>query len=164
MSILLAVFPVCTIIFIGYFCRKYTFVDEGFWRGAEKFAYYLLFPALLVSKMSVADIGQLDFVKTALVVVAMLISLSICLLCIKPVTNLSNPAFTSVFQGGVRFNAYIGFALVAALYGEEGLVVAVVIAAMMIPLINLLCISVLEYYRAAQTGFSGRSLLKCDIS
>ena len=61
MSALFAIAPVFLIIIIGLVCRRLVFVEEGFWRGAERLTYFLLFPALLISKMSVADVSQVNF-------------------------------------------------------------------------------------------------------
>lgn len=76
----------------------------------------------------------------------LLLGVSLLLVVMRPLMSISNAAFTSVFQGGIRFNTYIGLALAASLYGSQGLVVAVIIAAIMIPVINIFCVAVLEYF------------------
>lgn len=49
--------------------------------------------------------------------------------------------YTSVVQGGLRFNTYIGLALVAPLYGPAGLEVAALVVGLMVATINVLCVS-----------------------
>ncbi len=52
--------------------------------------------------------------------------------------------FTSVYQGAIRFNTYLALASVNALTGDEGLIIAAVVIAILIPMINLLCVSVFQ--------------------
>jgi len=54
----------------------------------------------------------------------------------------NSAVFTSIFQGGVRFNTYIALAVAQGLFGSEGLAMSSVATGFMIVLINLLCISV----------------------
>lgn len=168
MATLLAIIPVFLIILIGFTCRQLEFVAQDFWRGAEKLTYFLLFPALLLSKMSVADMGQLNFPLTAAVIVSMLLVVAGVLVLfqslIKRLANVDSPGFTSLFQGGIRFNTYIGLALAASLYGQQGLVIAVIIAAIMIPVINILCVCVLEYFGRQHGSTSVVRLLKAVIT
>ncbi|MGH1484622.1 MAG: AEC family transporter [Cellvibrionaceae bacterium] len=164
MAVIFAIIPVFLIILCGYLCRRYQFPDENFWRGAEKITYFLLFPALLVSKMATASLDGIDFLKPAIVILVLLLSISVLLLLCKPIMQIRNAAFTSVYQGGIRFNTYIGLAVVFALHGSQGLVVAVVIASMMIPLINILSVLVLEYYGNSDSQQSNKSVIKSVIS
>lgn len=54
----------------------------------------------------------------------------------------NSATFTSIFQGGVRFNSYIAFAVAQSLYGATGLAMSSIAAGFMIVLINLCCIMV----------------------
>jgi hypothetical protein len=59
-----------------------------------------------------------------------------------------NPGFTSLYQGSIRFNTYVGLALVGALYAERGLAIAAIALAILIPLVNVLSVAVLTTYAA----------------
>lgn len=146
MASVYAIVPVFIIILCGYLCRRYHFPGDGFWQGAEKLTYFVLFPALLVSKMATADLGGINFLNPLLVTVLLYSSITFLFVLAKPFLQLSSPQFTSVYQGGIRFNTYIGLAIANSLYGAEGLVVAVIIASIMIPLINISCVLLMEYY------------------
>jgi predicted permease len=61
------------------------------------------------------------------------------------------PGFSSVYQGTIRFNTYIGVAMSAALFGEAGLTAAAIVIAPLIPLVNVLSVSVLAK-RSGDTG------------
>lgn len=56
------------------------------------------------------------------------------------------PTFTSMYQGGVRFNTFIALVLAAQLYGDEGVAAVAVVSAVMILLINVLCIAIFSTY------------------
>jgi predicted permease len=52
------------------------------------------------------------------------------------------PAFTSVFQGGIRFNNYVGLTVASGLLGTPGLALAAVANAVIVPTANVLAILV----------------------
>jgi hypothetical protein len=60
--------------------------------------------------------------------------------------------FTSLYQGGVRFNTYVALAAVSALYGASGLAVSAVIIAFMIPLLNVFCVLVFSFHAGGSPG------------
>jgi predicted permease len=179
MVITLSILPIFFIIVVGLFFRKIAFPNTDFWNGAEKMTYYIFFPALLVYKMSSAEIDGINVPSLALTLISTLLFMvvlmitgqkiyqsylqqrnqsaiqqekkSTVMLATNTIDDGSASAFTSVFQGGIRFNTYIGLAIVAALYGPEGLVIAVVMAAIMIPLVNVLCVTALEMYSSTNT-------------
>ena len=158
LSIVLAIVPVFLIIFCGLLCAHYKFVGSGFWRGAEKITYFLLFPALLTSKIAVADLAGLDILKASIVIVLLYASLTLVLVVLQVVVKFPSFKFTSVYQGGIRFNTYIGLSLVIALFGPDGLVIAIMLITLMIPALNVLCVLVLELYH--QQGDSSGKIFK----
>ena len=62
-SILLSLFPLISLILSGYFLKQKNFLNDGFWVGAEKLNYYILFPAMLFGNLASATI-ELHLVKT----------------------------------------------------------------------------------------------------
>jgi predicted permease len=65
----------------------------------------------------------------------------------------SNAAFTSVFQGSIRFTTYIGLAAVYSLFGDDGLYIAAVYITVLIPLVNILSIMVLVKFGGQEGGW-----------
>ena len=59
---------------------------------------------------------------------------------LKPWATRNAADFTSLFQGAIRFNTYIGLAVASALFGDPGLVIAAIAVAIMIPLVNVLSV------------------------
>lgn len=155
--IIIALWPVFALLLLGFLARRSGFPGEGFWQPAEKATYYVLFPALLVERLASALLAGADSIRlVALVVVVLVVAAVLCCVC-KPLLRLTAPAFTSFFQGSVRFNTYVALAVTAALHGSEGIVLAAVITAVMIPLLNLF--SVLAFALTSEQAFSPRQLL-----
>lgn len=155
--IIIALWPVFALLLLGFLARRSGFPGEGFWQPAEKATYYVLFPALLVERLASAQLAGADSIRlAALVVVVLVVAALLCCVC-KPLLRLTAPAFTSFFQGSVRFNTYVALAVTAALHGSEGIVLAAVVTAVMIPLLNLF--SVLAFALTSEQAFSPRQLL-----
>ena len=132
--------PVFLLILLGAFLKWVRFPGAEFWPGVEKLTYFVLLPALLVHRLAFADMSQAPFAEITLAIVLVLGGASIVLFILRRMVASNGPAFTSVFQGGVRFNSFVGLAIANELYGDAGLVLAAVTVAIMIPLVNLLCI------------------------
>ena len=147
-----AILPIFCLIVIGYAIKQSPFIRDSFWEDAEKITYYLLFPALLISKVSIADLSIIDAPPLLLTLWSTVILVSLVTFLVKPLLKISDAAFTSVYQGSIRFNTYIGLAIVSNLFGESGLVIAVIIAAILIPTVNLFLVLVLQKYTRKHSG------------
>lgn len=132
--------PIFLLILLGAFLKWSRFPGENFWPGVEKLTYFVLLPSLLIHRLAFADISDAPFDGIALAIVVVLVLVSLGVFAVRHLTTRSGPAFTSVFQGAVRFNSYVGLAIANELYGETGFVLAAVTVAIMIPLSNLLCV------------------------
>lgn len=151
-----ALVPVFAVIVLGHALRRVGFPGDGFWPQAERITYYLLFPALLVNKLAQADFGGADTLPMAAALVLATLAAGGGLLLLRGRMGYRGPAFSSVFQGGVRMNTYVGLAVVAALYGDRGLTLAAVAMVAMIPVINLLCVPVVAGMSENGNGGWGR--------
>ena len=158
-SILSALVPIFVIILIGYGLARADFPGSDFWVHAERLTYYLLFPALLLRSAAVADFGDQIAGQIIPPLIFAVLLMSFLLLILRPKLAVDGPGFTSVFQGGIRFNTYIGLAAAFALYGAAGLAVSAVIIAVLIPLVNLLSVLVLVRYARPSEVHWGRTLL-----
>ncbi len=140
MSVSIALIPVFGLIVLGYLLKRFHFPGDTFWAQAEKFTYFLLFPAMLIYKLTNAERGGVELANIAFIVISFLMSMSLVLVLCQKVFKWSGSVFTSIYQGGIRFNSYVGLAAISGLYGDAYLPSAAVAMAIMIPLINLLCI------------------------
>jgi len=142
LQIILALVPVFALLMMGFFARRHGFPGEGFWAPAERLTYYLLFPALLINSLSQASLSGAESLRIVLAVLLLLALVSsLCFLLKKPLGG-SFAAYTSFYQGSMRFNTFVALATTSALLSAAGLVVAAIIAAVMIPVLNILCVLV----------------------
>ncbi|MBU0908349.1 MAG: AEC family transporter [Proteobacteria bacterium] len=144
--------PILGTILLGFVLRRIGFPGERFWPAAEQITYYLLFPALLVLKIGTTRTGG---VQTASLIAALVFAfLTIAMLLVAARKRLAGegPAFTSLFQGTLRFNTYIGLTIILFSFGEPGMQIAAIIMATLIPLVNILCVVVLLCYGSRTSG------------
>lgn len=142
-----ALTPVLVLILVGFGLKRAAFLPEDTWPGLEKLTYFVLFPALLVGTLGDQSLDGVPWPGMLAVVVGTLaIAASALMLWYRIRSPVDGATFTSIFQGGVRFNTYIALAAAQAYFGFEGLSLAAVVAGLMIVLINFLCVSVLILY------------------
>ena len=153
-----ALAPLFLLIALGAWLGWRAYPGGDFWPRAERLIYTLLFPALLIATLATADVARVTALPLAAVVLAPLLAMAGLLWAARRRLALGAPAFTSVFQGALRFNTYVALAGAAALHGDAGLTIAAVAIALMVPTINVLC--VLCFVAAGTLGHAsiGRSL------
>ncbi|MEH6814100.1 MAG: AEC family transporter, partial [Motiliproteus sp.] len=132
-GIIAALGPVFALVMMGYGCRRFNFPGEGFWPLAERFVYYLLFPSLLVYKLATTQMSELPVTAAVISIVLLLLLTSVLALVLAKILKLTGPAISSFYQGGVRFNTYVGLAAAGELYGDLGLLWGALFVAVMIP-------------------------------
>lgn len=123
------------------------FPGEPFWPLIEKFVYFICLPALLVTRLSTADFSGDLALKLALAVSVLVVVAALIAIALQRLLRFKAAAFTSVFQGGLRFNTYIAFAVAATLLPSAGVIYAAIIASVMIPLLNLFCVMIFAIYQ-----------------
>ena len=137
-----ALAPVLILILIGYGLKRSAFLPGDAWSGMEKLTYFILFPALLVRTLGNQSLAGAPWPAMLLVVMGTVILAAALLIVWQQLgASVNGATFTSIFQGGVRFNTYIALAVAQAFFGTDGLAMGAVTAGFMIVLINLLCIS-----------------------
>lgn len=135
-----ALVPVFVLILLGHLFRRWGFPGGDFWPRAERFTYYVLFPAMLVFKLGQARLPPSAYADIALLIGVMLLVMTLALVAAQCVWRWSGPVFSSVYQGAIRFNSYVGLAAGGMLLGDDGLSLTAIAVAVMVPLLNLLCI------------------------
>lgn len=139
-NVLLALWPIFALIVIGYLLRRGGFFGEDFWGGAERLNYFLLFPALLVGSMTRAPFASPQLPKIALLALLGIGLLWLVLQLMRCLYRWPTARFGVLAQGVMRFNTYLGLAIVSALYGSAGLAIAAIVMAIKIPLLNVLSV------------------------
>lgn len=148
--IVIALVPIAGVITLGWGLRRTALVKRELWAGVNRLSYQALLPALLFSTISTADIegGQAGpfLIAATLGFIAMgLIALAFRVL---PVDG---PAYTSLFQGAVRWNGFVLLALAMPVFGPEGAALAALVFAPTVPIINAMCVAALSVWGASET-------------
>lgn len=163
-----ALAPIFLLILMGWTFRVRGWLTESFWVPAEKLTYYVLFPALLVSNLAEARLEGLPVASIlgaeggAVLTVAALAAL-VATLARRPPLNLDGAAASSLFQGMIRPNTYVGFATAAGLFGAQGLTLTALCVALVVPLGNLLAVVGLVHWTTPTGGRRGWRVLARPI-
>lgn len=156
LTIFFAIAPIFLLIIAGTFLRRFIVRQVPVWRFIEALAYFVLFPSLLIVTLSHTRIVLPVVAPLLSVIIGGVLLVSSGLLLFRRALGLDGPAFSSVVQSAIRYNTYVGFAVVIAMSGEDGIALLAVIAAFNIPVVNVISVFVLTRY-AAHTDFSWRS-------
>ena len=147
-TVLSGLLPVFLILALGVAARRFGLVDGLAAAGLNRLVANLALPAFLVSEIGTSTL-RVSFsprlvgaVLTTTVVVTVL-ALGAGLLMRLPASQRGVLA-----QAAMRGNvAYVGFPVILAALGEAGLRRAAITAALLIPLMSLIAVSVLEQFR-----------------
>jgi len=148
-----ALIPIMILIILGFILRRIKFLPAETWPGIEKLTYFVLFPALLIRTLGKQSLIGVPWPSMLFIVVGTIMTSAVLLIILRKALSKNNATFTSIFQGGIRFNTYITLAIAQSLYGETGLAMGSVAAGFMIVLINLWCISVFVIW--GEASFQG---------
>ncbi|MFC3607977.1 AEC family transporter [Stutzerimonas tarimensis] len=153
--VLSALWPLFTLIILGYLLRRQGFPSESFWPGADRLNYFLLFPSLLFSSLALAPLHSPALPGLAAAVFLALGLAWLALLLVRRWRGWGAGRFGAIAQGTLRFNTYLGLAIIGSLFGQEGLALAALMLALMVPTLNLLSVWALS----AERGISLKGLL-----
>ncbi len=149
-SILNALIPVLLIILLGIVLKRGSFFTEEQWRGVEDLCYFILFPALLVKTLAVADVGGADILLFSGMVLFAIFAMAGVLLLLYPLLSrrfgVSPAAFTSLFQGATRWHGFVALSVAGFLLGDEAVAYMAIVMAVIIPPLNVINITVLSLY------------------
>lgn len=159
-SILISLFPLIGLILSGYVLKRKKVVVDGFWLGAEKLNYYILFPAMLFGNLAQAKI-ELEMINTIILVLLTVLLLSCSsLYVIRKIYQIRPYRFGVYMQSNIRFNTYMGLAIVAALFHQQGMTMLAIILAISIPIVNVISVLALTQQEAMNIRQISLSLLK----
>lgn len=136
-SILMSLFPLILLILSGYILKRIHFLSADFWAGAEKLNYYILFPAMLFGNLASArlDLAMIKSILFMLLIMLGIVCLSLYLL--KFIFNIKSQRFGVYVQSNIRFNTYMGLAIVTALFQSQGMTLFALVLAISIPIVNI---------------------------
>lgn len=146
LSILNSLVPIFLVIGLGFAIRRAGFPGEGIWLPLDQLNYYVLFPGLLLHTLATANLASFDVWPMASALAAGLLTMVALLLAARRFLPIDGPEFSSIFQGAARWNSFVALAAIAALYGSDGVTLAAVAFAVLVPLVNTLSVMVLTRY------------------
>ena len=107
-AILFNLIPVFALIALGWAIARLKLFSESFWPEIEKLTYYILFPALLIHRLANANFESLSLSDAAIPVITALAVTSLTTFIWQFLFKADAADFTSVYQGAIRFNTYLG--------------------------------------------------------
>ena len=126
--------------------------DAPFWRGLERFVYFVLFPALLFRALATSHMaigGASRLLAAGLLFTGAGMALSALA---RPILRLPQQTYAACFQCAFRFNTYIALAAASRLAGAQGVAAISLLIGVLVPIVNIAAIAMLSRQRG--TGVS----------
>jgi predicted permease len=136
-AIALSIAPIFLLIVTGYVLRRGGIPSEEFWTLNDRLVYFVLMPALFFVRISEADLSDPNLIPFTATLYAGFFAAIAIGTATAMVLRFGGPQATSILQGAGRFNTFIALAVAEALYGLPGLQLAVLGAAVLVPVVNL---------------------------
>lgn len=141
-----AIVPFVLILAIGVLLRRRYLKEPGFWRGLEWMSYRVFTPALFITSIAGTDLTVIPLGPLLLSLAAPILLVSGIILALRRPLRANGPQLTSLVQGSIRINTYIGLIFATALHGHEGVATFALASAVVVPLVNVICVSVLAAF------------------
>ncbi len=144
--ILNSLFPVFAMVLLGRMLKMTNFVKQDFLQTSDRLVYFIFFPCMLFWKIGGnSSMKELDpgLPIAALCAVFVVFGLSTAYIVYGKVTDFEAGTFS---QSCYRFNTYIGMAIILNALGEEGIVHFGLLIGFLIPIINILSVSILIWF------------------
>ena len=153
-SVFNSLLPIFTLIVLGFILRKSGIIKSEQWRSVELICFWLLFPALLITTLSGADLNLGELTPFALALFATILTMTFLVWLMRipllKIWNIKGPAFTTIFQTSTRWHGFIAFAIVDDIFGAQGLAILAIAFVVIVPYINVINIFVLATYAGKQ--------------
>jgi malonate transporter len=151
-----SVLPIFLLILVGWLFKRSSLLEDYGWIALERLTYFVLFPCLLATTLATADFSGFGVSGVAGAIIGAIILVTVALLLFRNVFKVEGARFTSIYQGSVRMNTYIGLSMAAAFFSEKGLAAAALAIAIIVPLVNVSCVMMLAWFgHAAGKGWQG---------
>ena len=149
-DVISALLPVFLTILTGYGLMRAKLIGEMVWGALEHICYYLLFPVLIVTTLVRTDLDSVPFLALGGALLGGALTMSALMLALRPVLmsrlGLSGPSYSTLFQTTTRWHTFAALAVITSLYGNEGLLLASIGVAVLIPVLNVINVIVVAHY------------------
>ncbi len=155
-----ALLPIFLTILVGVLLQRTRLVGDDMWSVLEHVCYYVMFPALMFQKIATADLSTAPVFEMASAMLLAICTMFALLLAIRvPLMSrmtVTGAAFSSVFQGASRWNTFVALSIIGLLLGEEGLTLVAIGMAAMIPVLNIVNVTVVSMHADGRRPGTGR--------
>ncbi len=153
-----ALVPTFILIVLGWAVRAGRVASAEQFGTVNRFGYFVLYPAFLFTLISGADFSGADTLPFLGGVLGGFLTLAFLALGLRFVFGGDGPAYTSVFQGSVRWNGFALLAAAPALYGPQGPQLIGLAFGPLVLILNIISVVVLARWGATRAT-SMRALL-----
>lgn len=145
-----ALLPTFILIALGYAVRATRIATAEQFGMVNRFGYFVLYPAFLFTLVSGANFAGANALPFLGGVMGGFLTLVLAALALRLVFRGDGPAYTSVFQGSVRWNGFALLAAATALFGPEGQQLIGLAFGPLVLTLNIICVVVLARWGAAR--------------
>ena len=155
-EIFLLISPVFILIILGSLLRRIGVPDLSFWHISDKLIYWVLIPALLFHHVSQITLSSTMLANYAVVILSGLFVVTTLSFIAGKLFGYTPQIWTSVMQGAARHNAFIALAIAGSLFGNKGLALGAIFMVILIPVINIVIVSVMTSTLNQEVGNNSR--------
>ena len=130
--------PPFGLLLLGALLKRHLLPADAIWAGIERLVFWALMPALLLSAIASVDLAALPLGRMGLAIWLSLLLGAAISLGLAWLFRVDHPGTTSVFQGGIRFNNLMGFAVIGGVFGAGGTALGAVATGLIVPFVQTL--------------------------
>lgn len=160
LGIAVAIAPVFLMILAGHALRRGGIPSIEFWNLNDRLVYWVLMPALFYRQISTADLGAEPLGPYATALCAGFFVATAFGWGAARGAGYGAEVASSVVQGAARFNTFVALAIAEALHGKPGLQLAVLAAALLVPVVNVTIVTLLTVMLSRDGGNLVRAALR----
>lgn len=143
-QIIQIVLPVFIVLFLGWFIRQIKLIDADFIQTANRLIFNVCLPVLLFYKISQADLRSVFSVSHLAVMTASVIIMFFIAFASAKAMKLGSSSGTFAMNTFRANYAYMGLPVSAYAYGDAGLVIASILMAFVVPMVNFMSVVALS--------------------
>ena len=161
MGLYLDVFvPPFGLLLLGALLKRWLLPQDAIWAGIERLVFWALMPALLLSAIASVDLAALPLGRMGLAIWLTLLAGAVVSLGLARAFRVDHPTTTSVFQGGIRFNNLMGFAIIGGVFGGGGTALGAVATGLIVPFVQTMTTLVFALAPGSGSRFSPRRVVR----
>ena len=142
-DIFYSISPVFILIVLGNLLRRNSIPSDFFWGLNDKLVYWILMPSLLFNQLSQTIFAPNIFTNYAMVILSGFIVVILLSILICKLSGYTTEVSSSIMQGAARHNGFIALAIVSSLFGAEAIALGVIIMAILIPVANIVIVTIM---------------------